>query len=132
MVTRLSASNFEPVKDLERPHPVPNAWRPAFAAIVASFMRGDFALQDCDPRVATLDPATAEQIDSYLREYGETLAELSDASWSTAECQWFGSHWELYLDLWTRESGCSDMVLDARVYEDGSDVKIAVHLVYVP
>lgn len=34
--------------------------------------------------------------------------------------------------LWTVESGCSDMVLDARVSETQDGFSIEIHLVYVP
>jgi hypothetical protein len=43
-----------------------------------------------------------------------------------------GSHWDVLVDLWSVESGRSDMVLDARVSETNDGFLIEIHLVYVP
>ena len=71
-------------------------------------------------------------IKKYIIDYGETLIELPDATWKTSVCQWMGSHWDLLLDLWTAESGESDLVLGARIFEDGSKFRIEIESVYVP
>jgi len=43
-----------------------------------------------------------------------------------------GTHWEVLVDLWTVESGKSDLVLDARVFEQETGFRIEIHSVYVP
>jgi len=62
----------------------------------------------------------------------ETLAELPDETWATSVSQWMGTHWEVLVDLWTVESGKSDLVLDARVFEQETGFRIEIHSVYVP
>jgi hypothetical protein len=42
------------------------------------------------------------------------------------------THWDVLVDLWTVESGCSDMVLHAHVFEAGKSFRVEVYLVYVP
>lgn len=43
-----------------------------------------------------------------------------------------GTHWEVLVDLWTVESGASDLVLHAHVLEVKEGFRIELHLVYVP
>ena len=122
----------EPVKDEEPDHPVATAWRPTFHAIVSAFVRRDYGLAAGVPSVDRPSSEEADQFESYIRSYGETLAELPDETWSTSIAQWTGSHWDVFVDLWTAESGRSDMILDARVSEVKGGFRIAIHLVYVP
>jgi hypothetical protein len=41
-------------------------------------------------------------------------------------------HWEVIVDLWTKEEGQSDLVLSLMVTEAGAGHRFKVHLVYVP
>lgn len=120
------------LKDSEREHSVASAWRPALRAIVAAFVRGDFRLREAILGVEAVDEATAKQIEGYLASYGETLDELSDETWKSSVAQWMGGSWDVLVDLWTVESGRSDLVLSARVFEQGDGHRIAIHIVYVP
>ena len=120
------------VKDENAEHPVASAWRPTLCEIVKAFVRGDYALKRQVPSVAPVSAETARQIERYVAAYGETLCELPDETWSTSVAQWMGSHWDVLVDLWTVESGCSDMVLDARVSETHDGFSVEIHLVYVP
>ena len=122
----------QPVKDEESAHPVPDAWRPTFCEIVKAFVRGDYALTSGVRFVASVDDRTARQMCDYVADYGETLAELTDDSWSTSISQWMRSHWDVLVDLRTVESGSSDMVLHARVVEHGDAFQIEIHALYVP
>jgi hypothetical protein len=100
--------------------------------IVDAFVRGDFALKKRIPLVAPVPPATARQMKKYVAEYGETLRALPDDTWSTSVAQWMGTRWEVLVDLWTVESGRSDMVLHVFVSEVKTGFRIEIHLVYVP
>ena len=120
------------VKDENAEHPVASAWRPTLCEIVKAFVRGDYALKQRVPSVAPVSAETARQIERYVADYGETLCELPEETWSTSVAQWTGSHWDVLVDLWTVESGRSDMVLDARVSETPDGFSIEIHLVYVP
>jgi hypothetical protein len=126
------APHVKPVKDPDREHPVASAWRPTFRAIVRAFVRGDFALAAGVAHVDRVTAKTATHMRRYVADYGETLIELPADTWSTSVAQWYGSHWQVLVDLWTLESGCSDMVLDANVFEDAGSFRIAIHMVYVP
>ena len=134
-MTRAGTMTQEPVpvlKDDDHEHPVPSAWRPTLRAIVAAFVRGDFALATPVPDVDPVDEAVAAQIRNYIADYGETLVELSDDTWSSSVCQWMGSYWDVLVDLWTEGEGRSDLVLHAEVFEQGDGVRFRVYLVYVP
>ena len=120
------------IKDEDSEHPVASAWRPTLKKIVEAFVRGDYGLKKRIPFVAPIPPATARQMKKYVAEYGETLCALSDDTWSTSVAQWMGPHWEVLVDLWTVESGRSDMVLHVIVSEAKNGFRIKVHLVYVP
>lgn len=122
----------EAIKDDHRAHPVASAWRPAIRAIVKRLAAGDDDLARDIPSVAPVSRAIASQIRAYLSEYGETLAELPDETWESSVAQWMGTHWDVVVDLWTIESGCSDLVLGARVFEVGDGFRIHVDWVHVP
>lgn len=121
-----------PIKDEDRSHPVPTAWRAPLRDVVNAFARGDYALARGIPSVAPVSKALAKQVPAALAGYGETLANLPDQTWRTSVAQWMGTHWEVLVDLWTVESGASDLVLDARVFEAKQGFRIQLHLVYVP
>ncbi|MFN3201095.1 MAG: hypothetical protein ACE366_22030 [Bradymonadia bacterium] len=120
------------VKDEDQEQPVASGWRPVFEAIVRAFVSGDYSLRRRVPCVDVIDEYTADHIESYIAAYGETLVDLPEDTWGTSVSQWMGSYWEVFVDLWTKESGCSDMVLNIRVYERGSTYRFVIHLVYVP
>ena len=42
------------------------------------------------------------------------------------------SHWGVLVDLWTKESGKSDLVLGLRVFEEGGAIRFEVDSVHVP
>ncbi len=84
------------------------------------------------PDVSTISTDTAQQIQDYLNDYGESLAPLPETTWSTSVSLWMGSYWDVMVDLYTVESGRSDMVLQAKVFESGDGFVYQVHLVYVP
>ena len=67
----------------------------------------------------------------------EDAAHPVAAAWRPVLCeiacaQWMGTHWEVLVDLWTKEEGRSDLVLHVKVVEDGASPRFTVHLVYVP
>ena len=80
----------------------------------------------------TVDASTASQIQDYLADYGETLVPLPDATWESSVSQWMGGHWDVVVDLFTEESGRSDLVLAARVFDDRGSLQIVVDGVFVP
>lgn len=123
---------YEPVKDEDSAHPVASAWRQTFQNIVKAFVRGDYGIVAGLDSVAPLSPRDADQIRSYIADYGETLVDLPDASWETSIAQWMGGYWDVLVDLWTVESGASDMVIAARVFEVGNGFRIEIHSVHVP
>jgi hypothetical protein len=122
----------EPVKDEDAAHPIASAWRPTLREIVSAFVRGDYALSGGVHFVAPVSASTVDQIRKYIADSGETLAELPNETWRTSVSQWMGTHWEVLVDLWTVESGESDMVLSARVFEVGDGFRIEIDSVHVP
>src|SRR5688572_22352056 len=113
----MTHENVPVTKDPDAEHPVPSAWRPTLHAIVAAFVRGDFALATPLPEVEPIDPVLAAQLRANVAAYGETLVELSDDTWTTSVCQWMETHWDVLVDLWTDGEGHSDLVLHAEVFE---------------
>lgn len=122
------------LKDEDAAHPVAGAWRETFREVVRAFAEGDYALARAIRSVAPLSAETAAQIEAYLSSYGETLVELPDEAWGSSIAQWMGSHWDVLVDLWTSESGASDLVLSARVFERGSEGELLIEIdsVHVP
>lgn len=122
----------DPIKDEEHAHPIASAWRPILRQLVEALAEGDARLARGVPHVAFAHDSTPDQIRAYLAGCGETLAELPDEAWQTSVAQWMGSHWQILVDLWTVESGASDLVLHARVFEEGGGYQIVIDSVHVP
>jgi hypothetical protein len=120
------------VKDESAAHPIAAAWRPVVREIVRAFVRGDYGLAQMVRGVEAIPLLTAEQIRAYVADYGATLVELPPDTWETSCAQWMGTHWDVLVDLWTKEEGRSDLVLSLRVVESGGEPRFAVQLVYVP
>jgi hypothetical protein len=129
---RREVDGGEPVKDEERAHPVAVAWRPTLCEIVRAFVKGDYELAEGVRLVEPVPAATAKQIRKYVADYGATLIELPVATWETSCAQWMGKRWDVLVDLWTREEGRSDLVLQLDVAESGAGYRFKVHLLYVP
>ncbi|MEM7157607.1 MAG: hypothetical protein AAF799_32505 [Myxococcota bacterium] len=117
-------------KDEERARPVASAWRSVIGEVVEAFAAGDYALS----RVASvaIDARAVAQIEHYVADFGETLVALPEATWSTSVSQWMGTHWDVLVDLWTVESGASDLALSARVHETDDGVRFEILSVHVP
>jgi hypothetical protein len=121
-----------PIRDRTRQHPVPSGWRPVFGSVVRAFAGGDFEFDGGHPQVLPIDVETRNQIEKYVSEYGERITLLPEDTWKTSVCQWMGNHWEVLIDLWSSGSGRSDLVLSARVFEDGAEYRFRIYGVYVP
>ncbi|GAB3319207.1 DUF7668 domain-containing protein [Luteimonas notoginsengisoli] len=108
--------------------PVPLEWRPALEKAANAFATGDFTLQGLSG-VEPTSASTASQVRDYLADYGATLVPLPQQTWDSSVCIWSGHHWDVRVDLWTREEGCSDLVMHAHVTPSGV---VSIHAVYVP
>ncbi len=120
------------LKDENAAHQVASAWRPTLREIVRAFVQEDYGLEGGVPFVTPISAANVDQMKEYIADYGETLTELPEGAWRSSVSQWMGTHWDVLVDLWTVESGESDMVLSVRVFEAGSGFRIEVDSVYVP
>ena len=124
--------NDHPIKDENKAHPIAGAWRPTIRAIAGALAEGDWALSRGIPDVAPLSADDADRIRRYVAAYGETLTELSEETWDSSVSQWMETHWEVIVDLWTIESGRSDLVLSMSVFETGDGFRYEIHSVHVP
>ena len=120
-----SNSNAAPSDEQQ---PVPLEWRPALAKAANAFAAGDFTLQGLSG-VEPTSASTASQVREYLADYGATLVPLPQETWDSSVCIWSGHHWDVLVDLWTQEEGCSDLVMHAYVAPSGV---VSIHAVYVP
>lgn len=127
----MTTQSHEPTKSDFDVHPVPTRWRPVLKDVVKALAEGDYALSREIPCVR-MKPSAPAQIRSYVADYGERLVELPDDTWQSSFALWTGTHCTVTVSLWTAESGESDMVLSARVFEDSGDYRFEIGLVYVP
>lgn len=100
--------------------------------VVQRIVVGDYGLAEGVADVAPVSPETAEHIRASVADYGATLIELPEETWQTSVAQWQGSFWDVLVDLWTKEEGRSDLVLQGRITESASGIRFAIHMVYVP
>lgn len=129
---RVQVASQQPVKDSDRTHPVADAWRPVLREIVKALVEGDYQLSRGVSFVEPPSKSTGDQMRDYIVDYGEALAELPDETWSSSEAQWVGTHWDTFVDLWTVESGRSDMVLYLHVFEADKGFGFEIWSVHVP
>jgi hypothetical protein len=120
------------VKDGIRQYPIAGAWRPMLFEVVRCFVGGDYALSKGVDGVDTVSLEIEEHIRAYVADYGATLVELPQEAWQTSVAQWYGSYWDVLVDLWTVEEGRSDLVLHGRVTESEAGPRFSIHMVYVP
>ena len=132
-VAALVLAASEPAKDPDAIHRVPTAWRPILKKMVSALVRKDYAFADCSPAVKSPPKTDSRFMRQYIDGYGETLVDIPETVWKKAECGWYDTHWEIMVDLWTAESGESDMVLMVHVKElkDGS-YRFLPRSLYVP
>lgn len=122
----------QPVKDENGSHPIADEWRPILREVVKALAEGDYDLSRGIPSVAPVSNATADQIRAYISDFGEVLADLPDETWDSSVSQWMGTHWDVLVDLWTVESGESDLVLSLRVFEADDGFRFEMDSVHVP
>jgi hypothetical protein len=120
------------VKDASKQGPIPSAWRPVFRDIVKAFVRGDFNVSTGVLGVSPVRDNVAQQMEAYVKVYGETLVELPDEAWDSSVCIWTGERWDTIVDLWTRREGRSDLILQTLVRESAEGFSYDIGMVYVP
>ena len=120
------------VKDGGQQRPVPTVWRYTLEQIVRAFAKGDYELRDSIPLVKPIAAKVALRMRGYVQDYPATLVDLPQQAWESSVSQWMDGYWDVLVDLWTAESGPSDLALSARVYEDGDSFRIEVQGIYVP
>ncbi|MBK8257899.1 MAG: hypothetical protein IPK82_35185 [Polyangiaceae bacterium] len=122
----------QPVKDEDNAHPVAEVWRPTLRQIVGALCRGDYEVSEGIEDVAPVAQDVAHQMRASVADYGEQLVDLPEETWKTSVCQWMGTRWEVLVDLWTVESGRSDLVLFVNVSECKTGFRFEVYSLYVP
>jgi hypothetical protein len=132
VIERQTQGEVPVVKDGTAQRPIPTAWRDTFREIVKAFANRDYGLKAGLTGVAPVSTDTAGQIESYISDYGATLVELPEDTWSSSVCIWMGKRWDAMVDLWTVAEGRSDLVLDAKVLETAAGYEIHIRMVYVP
>ncbi|MBS1902954.1 hypothetical protein [Plasticicumulans sp.] len=120
------------IKDEETERPIPSAWRSVIREIVGAFVRHDYLLSAGIPRVAQVSTETATHIQNYIQDYGATLIDLPEETWSSSVCIWMGTEWEALIDLWTVSEGRSDLVLSLHVTDADDGFFYKIYMVYVP
>jgi len=118
-------------KDSQAQHPIAMSWRSTLSEVVARIAAQDYFIQGI-ASVDSVPAGTAAQIRDNVAGYGETVVKLPEESWATSVAQWMGDSWEVLVDLWTEESGRSDLVLSVRVFETEVGFRFQVSGVYVP
>lgn len=130
----MTAMHEPAIKDEHSQRPVASAWRPTLCNIVEALVQKNYGMVGSVGRVDPIPRETAERIESYIADYGETLTNLPEDAWNSSVSQWMGAHWDVLVDLFTEESGESDLVLHVRVFEHekGTGYRYEVVSVHVP
>ena len=121
-----------PTKDKNREHPIPHEWRATLTEIANCVVRDDYSSLQSLPFVAPPSAKDAKRIRGNVASYGETFAHLHEDTWQSSVSQRHGTYWELLIDLWTVESGRSDLVLFVHVFESSDGFRFEIDDVHVP
>jgi len=120
------------IKDPESEHPIPTVWRPTICRVVYAFVRRDYQLNAGVPGVVPVSAKTAEQIRSYIQDYGAELVDLPEETWESSVCMWQDNQWNALIDLWSLSEGRSDLVLNLQVSDVQGGFEFTIYMVYVP
>ncbi len=123
---------FPVEKNEEEELPIPQVWRPIFKNIVNAFVNKDYNLSSGVNHVNPISDQIAEQIQEYIEEYGEELVDLPEETWDTSVYICYGDYWNVLIDLFTKNEGLSDLVLNAEVREKDNNYVVDIYLIYVP
>ena len=121
-----------PTKDEDNEYPVANEWRPIIAAIVKGIALDDYEILRGATLVSPPSAALADRIRKNIAAYGETVTDLSDDTWRRSVSRWRRTYWGLLIDLWTVESGRSDLALSVHVFESSDGFRFEIDDVHVP
>lgn len=122
----------DPIKDLEKEHPIPDLWKDSIARVVKEISTGNFELTDVGKNVSLQSTDLVTTNCNNVRDYGCTLIPLLEQTWESSRTQWMGEYWEITIDLCTAEEGVSDLILTGRVYSSTSGFLYEAGLIYVP
>ena len=129
----MTSSGERPTKEEDAQQAVASIWRPTFEAVVAAFADGDWELSSAPACVERVPEDLALSIQQNVSDYGDvTLAPLPAESWDTSVAMWMGTGWQVLVDLWSKEEGRTDLVMDAFVAEVDDGYHFKVNFVYVP
>lgn len=117
------------VEKVGEERPVPDEWRSVLVSVVDAIAAG---VAPSFAGVEPSSPTTWSDIQDYIEDYGETLAPLPAESWNSSVYIWYGTYWNVLVDLFTEEEGLSDMVMQVRVHESAEGYRFEVDMVYVP
>jgi len=112
--------------------PIPHIWRPTFKAIVNAFVEKDYSLSSEIKNVKPISEENAQQIKEYIEDYEEELIELPNDTWNSSVYISYGNYWNILIDLYTKDEGLSDLVLNTEIREDNNEYIFDIKLVYVP
>ena len=108
---------------------IPHVWRPIFEKIVKAFVEKDYHINTHIPNVNPVSEDTANQIKEYIEDYGEELIELPETTWDTSVYICYGNYWNVLIDLFTKNEGLSDLVLNAEIREIDNEYVFDIKLV---
>jgi len=120
------------LKDEGSQIPIPELWRSTFKTIIEALKEDDFRLGQGIVGVRPISKENSAIIANNIVVYGCRLASLPEETWDSSVCLWMDGYWDVLVDLYTEEEGASDLVLAARVYEEGASFAFELQSVYVP
>lgn len=119
-------------KNDENELPIPSIWRPTFSKIVKAFVEKDYKIERKIDNVTPISEDTAKQIKKYIEDYGEKLIDLPNETWNSSVYMYYGTYWNVLIDLFTESEGLSDLALSLEVREVSNEYEFEVKLVLVP
>lgn len=122
----------DPLKSGDEETPIPTIWRKNISEIVECLKKGNFKLDEGLPGVDPLSDEEAQYNRRSVSSYGDEIDSLPNEAWSTSVCRWMEGHWDIIVDLYTKNEGQSDLALFSKVYESEDGYRFKVISIHVP
>lgn len=118
--------------DIENCQKIPSIWKKTLVEIIESLKNKDILRLNSIKDVEQIDILHAQDIFNNVDDYGITLISIPNESWNTSVCQYFGGGWNIYIDLYAKEAGLSDLIMSANVFEVNKEFIFRLDNIYVP
>ena len=111
---------------------VPTEWRASLKNLADFFTIKNPLTSETKISFGPIDKDTIKINRRNLKDYPDSIGQLTSKTWQTSIYTWTGSYWALLVDLINSKGETSDLVMHVKIREAGEHYIIEAGLIYVP